>query len=92
MGFDRLDVSPEVARRQQARYRAMSPAEKVMLADSLWDLVWDATIAGVRMRHPELAEQEVAREARAVLRSANVVDGPMVNVRPTGMATLLPSE
>ncbi len=70
MDYQSRDVSPEVARRQTERYREMSPAEKLALADSLWDLAWDATKAGVRMRHPELTDAEVQRAARAVLRSA----------------------
>ena len=63
-------VSPEVARRQAARFRAMTAAEKLACADALWELAWDAVKAGVRMRHPELDEIAVMREARAIFRSA----------------------
>lgn len=70
MMYDLIDVSPEVADLQVRRYRAMSPTEKLALADALWDLAWDATKAGVRMRHPEFDEVAVTRAARAIFRSA----------------------
>jgi hypothetical protein len=65
-----IDVSPEVAELQLHRYRAMSPAEKLACADALWDLAWDATRAGVRMRHPEYDESTVTSAARAIYRGA----------------------
>ena len=64
------DVVTDVAQLQAHRYRAMSPSEKLSLADAIWDLAWDATKAGVRMRRPELDEAAVEMAARAVLRRA----------------------
>lgn len=58
------DVSLDVAERQLARYRQMTATEKLECADALWELAWDATQAGVRMRHPELTATEVTRAAR----------------------------
>jgi hypothetical protein len=58
------DVSPDVAERQLARYRQMTATEKLACADALWDLAWDATRAGVRMRHPGLSATEVTRATR----------------------------
>jgi hypothetical protein len=49
----------------------MSAAEKLACADALWDLAWEATRAGVRMRHPELDEAAVTGAARAIFRSAS---------------------
>jgi len=65
-----IDVSPEVAELQVRRYRAMSPTEKLALADALWDLAWDATKAGVRMRHPDYDEMAVTKAARLIFRNA----------------------
>lgn len=64
------DVLPEVADLQVRRYRAMSPAEKLACADALWNLAWDATRAGVRMRHPDFDESAVTSAARAIFRGA----------------------
>jgi hypothetical protein len=57
-------VSSDVAERQLTRYRQMTATEKLECADALWDLAWDATQAGVRMRHPGLTATEVTRAAR----------------------------
>jgi hypothetical protein len=63
-------VSPEVAQRQVARYRSMTAEEKLACADALWDLAWAATKAGVRMRHPEIDDRALVRDARAIIRLA----------------------
>ncbi len=63
-------VSADVAERQLARYRAMTAAEKLACADALWDLVWDATLAGIRMRHPDSDEDGIVHNARAILHRA----------------------
>lgn len=65
------DVSTVVAERQARRYRAMSPAGKLELADGLWDIAWDATVAGVRMRNPSLNDAAVESAARALMRNAS---------------------
>ena len=70
MSFTPADVSPEVAELQVRRYRAMSPSEKLACADALWDLAWDATKVGVRMRHPEYTESAVVSAARKIFRNA----------------------
>lgn len=71
MAYGMRDVTLEVAQKQIERYRVMSPAEKLALADSLWNVVWDATKAGVRMRQPDLNEPEVDRAASIQLRHAH---------------------
>ena len=48
----------------------MTPGEKLSLADSLWDVVWSATQAGVRMRHPGFDARQVEQAARAQLHNA----------------------
>lgn len=65
-----LPVSPVVSELQVRRYRAMSAAEKLARADALWDLAWEATKAGVRMRNPEYDEAAVTNAARVIFRSA----------------------
>lgn len=64
-------LPPEVAQRQATRYRQMSAEEKLRLADSMGRLAWELTCAGVRQRHPELAETQVQASARAILRAAS---------------------
>jgi hypothetical protein len=48
----------------------MTAAEKLACADALWDLVWDATKAGVRMRHPNIDDSALVRDARAIISRA----------------------
>lgn len=70
MIFPPAGVAPDVAERQVGRYRSMTPAEKLACADALWDLAWDATLAGIRMRRPDSDENSVVQDARAILRRA----------------------
>ena len=51
MRYAPRDVMPMVAERQAQRYREMSPSEKLALADSLWDLAWDAARAEIGRAH-----------------------------------------
>lgn len=71
MSFAAPHVSFEVAERQAARYRAMTPDQKLACADAIWDLVWDAVTAGVRLRQPEPDEVGVTRVARELFRRAS---------------------
>lgn len=64
-------VDPTVAERQVQRYRTMSPADKLALADGLWDLAWSAAKAGVRLRNPTASDEDVEAEARALLLDAS---------------------
>jgi hypothetical protein len=48
----------------------MSPEQKLLRADALWDLAWELTRAGIRMRHPQYDEAAVTRAARTIFRSA----------------------
>lgn len=70
MNFPPSGVSPDVAERQLARYRSMTVAEKLACADALWDLAWDATLVGIRMRRPDSDENSVVQDARAIMRRA----------------------
>lgn len=64
------DVATDVALIQAQRYREMTPGEKLALADALWDLAREATIAGVRMRNPDFDDARVEEAARLMLRRA----------------------
>jgi hypothetical protein len=66
MPYSSEGVSPDVAELQARRYRSMSAAEKLRCADALWELAWDATKAGVRMRRPADDEAAVTRVARLI--------------------------
>jgi len=70
MIFPVRDVADAVADHQARRYHAMSPAEKLAQADALFDLAWDATKAGVRMRQPDLDDAGVDRAIRALFARA----------------------
>ena len=70
MPFSPPDISPELADLQTQRYREMSAAQKLAIADGLWDLAWDATKAGVRMRNPALDEAGVEARARELIADA----------------------
>ena len=67
MPFSPPDVLPEIAALQSQRYREMSPADKLAIADGLWDLMWAATKVGVRMRNPALDEAGVESRARELI-------------------------
>lgn len=66
MPYSSGGVSPDVAELQARRYRSMNAAEKLSCADALWELAWDATKAGVRMRRPDDDEAAVARAAHLI--------------------------
>jgi hypothetical protein len=70
MPFAPPDVRPEVADLQAQRYRVMSPEAKLECADALWELAWDAVLAGVRMRHPDYDESALRSAARAIFQRA----------------------
>jgi hypothetical protein len=46
--------------------RAMSPAEKLRVAQQLRRTAWALTAAGVRQRHPTWTVEEIEQEVRAV--------------------------
>lgn len=52
-------VSRTVADLQARRYREMSPAEKLSLADGLGDVALSFAMAGIRLRRPDLDDGAV---------------------------------
>ena len=65
------DTTAEAAAIQLAMYRAMSPSARVQIAVDLSDAVRETARAGIRRRHPEYSEAEVARAFIAMLYGKN---------------------
>ena len=53
------DTSPEVSARVIARWRAMSPTEKLDLVDELNRACAELATIGVRQRHPDATDREI---------------------------------
>jgi hypothetical protein len=53
------DTSREVEEMVLARWRSMTPAEKLVEIDDLHRSVEDVVMMGIRMRHPEADDREV---------------------------------
>jgi hypothetical protein len=54
------DTSPRAAAIQLELYRAAGPAKRAQIAADLSDAVRATTLAGIRRRHPEYSDREVA--------------------------------
>lgn len=52
------------------RFRAMTADEKVRLSHALWIEAWNVTSAGVRARHPDWSEEQVAARVQELMRDA----------------------
>ena len=46
--------------------KRLSPGEKLAVAHSLWQTAWSITAAGVRMREPNLSDDDVTARVRAI--------------------------
>jgi hypothetical protein len=57
--------------RQLDRIRAMTADEKVRLAHALWVEAREVTAAGVRARHPEWSDAQVAERVREIMSDAD---------------------
>jgi hypothetical protein len=55
------DTSPRAAAYQLQLYREAGPARRAQIAADLSDAVRATTMAGIRRRHPEYSEGEVAK-------------------------------
>ena len=58
----RSDTSPEVRRRQIDAYRSLSADERMALGIDLSESMRRVTIDGIRSRHPEFGDRQVAEE------------------------------
>jgi hypothetical protein len=56
--------------RQAERLRAMTADEKVRLSQALWVEARSVSSAGVRARHPDWSEEQVAARVRELMRDA----------------------
>lgn len=52
------------------RFRATTADEKVRLSQALWREAWQVAAAGVRARHPDWTEEQVAAGVRELMRDA----------------------
>jgi hypothetical protein len=56
--------------RQADRLRAMTADEKVRLSHALWLETRNVAAAGVRARHPDWTDDQVAADVRELMRDA----------------------
>ena len=61
------DTTPDAAALQLELYRAAGPSARATAAAELSDAVRATTLAGIRRRHAEFSEAEVAREFLALV-------------------------
>ena len=59
-----------VLAQQNDRLRAMTADEKVRLSHALWLEARSVTAAGVRGRHPDWSDEQVAERVRELMRDA----------------------
>ena len=50
--------------------RRLTPEQKLAVAHQLRETAWELAAAGVRLRHPELAEEEVQERVRRLFARA----------------------
>jgi len=60
---DRL-MNPEDRRFYLDALRALSPAQRIMIAAQLWETAKEVTRAGIRAQNPQLSPEDVERELR----------------------------
>ena len=56
-----IDTTPQAQAVQLRLYREATPSRRAQIAVDLSEAVRATTLAGIRRRHPEYSEQEVAR-------------------------------
>jgi hypothetical protein len=61
------DTSPAAAAIQLRLYREAGTARRTEIAADLSDAVRETTLAGIRRRHPEYSERDVARAFLALV-------------------------
>jgi hypothetical protein len=64
-----LDTSLDADRRQIRAYRAMTPSERLRLADAMSDEVLRLALAGLTRRRPDLSVGALAAEFEQQLRT-----------------------
>lgn len=63
-------MDPRVSQLQDAILRAMTPTEKVAVAEGLRRTAWQFKAAGVRLAHPDWSEQQVQARVREIFANA----------------------
>jgi hypothetical protein len=59
-------MTPSSADPYAAILHRLTPGDKLAVAHSLWETAWSVTAAGVRLREPLLADDEVTARVRAI--------------------------
>jgi len=62
-----LDTTPAAARMQEEAYRRLGEAGRFRVALELSDLTHTFAVAGIRLRHPEMSEEDARRELASIL-------------------------
>ena len=57
-----FDTTPEADAIQQEIFRRMTPEQRLKVALEMSDSMRNVALTGLRMRRPELTEEELARE------------------------------
>jgi hypothetical protein len=60
----------DVAAQLTERVRAMTADEKIRLSHALWVEARNVMSAGIRARHPDWSDEQVAARARELMRDA----------------------
>jgi hypothetical protein len=68
------DTSPEIRRRVSAVFASMSGAQRVAYAAEMAEESKTIALAGIRSRHPELPEADVALEWIRLLHGDEIAD------------------
>ncbi|HEY4320205.1 MAG TPA: hypothetical protein VGM77_03415 [Gemmatimonadales bacterium] len=55
---------------QDQLVRAMTPEEKIRRSEAMRDMAWELKAAWIRDQHPELSEDAVQEQVRAIFRDA----------------------
>jgi hypothetical protein len=61
------DTHPRAAEVQAEIFRRMTPAQRLRLALEMSESMRNVALAGLRNRHPELSEKELARELMRIM-------------------------
>jgi hypothetical protein len=57
---------PQPAESHDDMIRRLTPADKLLIAQRLHETAWELAAAGVRLRRPELSEEEVQLHVRDI--------------------------
>jgi hypothetical protein len=68
------DTTPEAAAIQEEGYRQLGPSGRFKVAAELTNAVRELARAGIRRRHPEYTDEQVARQMASYIYGLNADD------------------